>query len=134
MERNISHMWSNSGNVLAGEMLGKAVRSIFEQESSLVHVTTNYKSIHENLDTKLNVTVSKDEAKYVKQKFNPKSPKELELKHSYIEVNPINSVHRKEAYNLRTIMMIILTSTGGIVGVLLITALIIKLVIILFRC
>jgi hypothetical protein len=39
MEINIGHMWGNGGTVIANEMLGKAVRSIFEQVSTLVHVT-----------------------------------------------------------------------------------------------
>ena len=78
MERNIGHMWGNSGTVIEGGMLGKAVRFIFEKESTLVHVTNSTDPIIESLDTKVDVTLSEDEEK---QKVNPN----LGLKLSYIE-------------------------------------------------
>ena len=77
MEGNISHLWGSDGTVLAGDMLGKAVRSIFEQKSTLVNVTNSTVSIHETFDTKVNVTVSADEETEVEQNVYPKSHKQF---------------------------------------------------------
>ena len=129
MERNIGHMWGNGGTVIASEMLGKAVRSIFEQESTLVHVTNSTDPIIESLDNKVNVTLSDDENKIITQKVNPKSHKELGLKLSYIELSHENSLHREETYNLQN--MIILTTAGAIVGAVLTIVVTIKQVVLL---
>jgi flagellar biosynthesis/type III secretory pathway chaperone len=72
MEGNISHLRGSGGTVLAGDMLGKVVRSIFEQKSTLANVTNTTDSIRETIDTKVNVTVSEDEETEVKQNVYPK--------------------------------------------------------------
>ena len=128
MEQNISHMWVNGGTVLTGEMLGKRIKSLIEQDSKELNSRYISDSINEDYNTKDYVNVTLSEETKPDMKVNPKLPKSLELKYSDIEVGNINSLHRKQTYNLRTTLMIIFTTTGVIIGALLSMAIIINLV------
>ena len=61
MEQNISHMWGNGGTVLAGEIMGTAVRSLIEQDSNELNSTDISDSINEDYNTKDYVNVTESE-------------------------------------------------------------------------
>ena len=71
MEQNISHMWGNGGTVLAGEIMGTAVRSLIEQDSNELNSTDISDSINEDYNTKDYVNVTESEETKHDMKVNP---------------------------------------------------------------
>ena len=75
-------MWGNGGTVLAGEMLGKAVRSLIEQDSKELNSRYISDSINEDYNIKDYVNVTLSEETKPDMKVNAKLPKCLGPKHS----------------------------------------------------
>ena len=116
IEGNISQMWNNGGTVLAEAMIGKAVRSVLEEEVD-VDPVSNY-SESETMDVKISDFVSLSNL----TKEDDQSI-QLQSRPSHITLQQANP-----HFSFQNKLVIILTSTGTILASLFAMAILIKVV------
>jgi hypothetical protein len=116
IEGNISQFWNNGGTVLQEEMIGKAVRSILEEELNVDAVSIFSES--EAMNVKLSDFVTGSN-------LTEEHDQSINI-HS--RPSPINLQEANPHFSFQNNLVIILTSTGTILLALLAMAVLIKMV------